>query len=220
MSKITEKEIIKELGISEEAAKIFAVMCKNNNYASDIFTFKDSISGETYSIKITEEQAKQMNAELEDTEEYEKWIRNQDFGANGDTIKEILIKILSVTQSVGDTILRIGKILVDWFIKFIQKVLKEFPNTIFGVLAGLILGLLISNIPLIGWIVGGFIVTLCASVGGIMGFVADMKKKINDPALVENVENGIKSFLFSTGKIASNLGKIATNGVKAAIQKA
>lgn len=220
MAKITEKQVIKELGITEEDVKNFEVLCKDNNYASDTFTFKDLLTGQFYSIKITEDQAKQMNAKLENTEKYEEWIRNQDFGANGDKIKDVLIRILSVTQTVGDTILRIGKVIVDWFIKFINMILKKFPNTVFGILAGLILGLLISSVPLIGWLVGGFIVSLCASVGGIMGFVTDMKKRINDPALVENVENGIKSFLSTTGKIASSLGSLAVNGIKKAIQEA
>ena len=86
-----------------------------------------------------------------------------------------------------------------FFMKFLKLILKEFPNAVFGILAGFVLGLLISWIPLVGWILGGLAIPLCASVGGVSGFAVDMKNKINNPELVDKIENGFKSFIANFG---------------------
>ena len=199
MAEYTKEQMIKELGITEEDVRKFQSCYKDDSVVSDELTFKNPFTGEVKTVTITEEQAKTMNAELDDTEEYEDWIDNQDFGVHGDKIKPILKKLLGVTQTVGKTILRIGKILVDFFMKFLKLILKEFPNAVFGILAGFVLGLLISWIPLVGWILGGLAIPLCASVGGVLGFAVDMKNKINNPELVDKIENGFKSFIANFG---------------------
>lgn len=201
MAEYTKGQMIKELGITEEDVRKFQTCCKDDSIVSDELTFKNPFTGEVKTVTITEEQAKSMNADLEDTEEYEDWIDNQDFGIHGDKIKPILKKLLGVTQTVGKTILRIGKFLVDFIMKFLKLILKEFPNAVFGILAGFVLGLLISWIPFVGWILGGLAIPLCTSVGGIIGFATDMKKKINNPELVDKIENGFKSFIASFGSI-------------------
>lgn len=201
MAEYTKEQMIKELGITEEDVRKFQSCYKDDAIISDELTFKNPFTGEVKTVTITEEQAKTMNADLDDTEEYEDWIDNQDFGVYGDKIKPILKKLLGVTQTVGKTILRIGKFLVDFIMKFLKLILKEFPNAVFGILAGFVLGLLISWIPFVGWILGGLAIPLCISVGGILGFAADMKNKINNPELVDKIENGFKSFIASFGSI-------------------
>lgn len=201
MGNYTKKETIKELGITEEDVRKFQSYYKDDSIISDELTFKNPFTGEVKTVTITEDQAKTMNADLEDTEEYEDWIDNQDFGVHGDKIKPILKKLLGVTQTVGKTILRIGKVFVDFIMKFLKLILKEFPNAVFGVLAGFVLGLLISWIPFVGWILGNLAISLCISVGGILGFAVDMKNKINNPELVDKIENGLKSFIASFGSV-------------------
>lgn len=207
-----KEKCISELGLSDEMIEKFSSICKDNySIISDTITVKDPITGEIQSITITSEQAKQMNSELEDTTVYERWINNQDFGKNGDKIKKVLIKMLSITQKVGDTILNIGKVVVDFFIKLIKKLLQEFPNTVLGMIGGLLLGLLVSCIPILGWILDALVIPLFVSIGGILGFITDMKNKINDPALVDNILNSVSSFTKSVAKFST---KTAINVIK------
>lgn len=210
-----KEKCISELGLSDEMIEKFSSICKDNySIVSDTITVKDPITGEIQSITITSEQAKQMNSELEDTTVYERWINNQDFGKNGDKIKKVLIKMLSITQKVGDTILNIGKVVVDFFIKLIKKLLQEFPNTVLGMIGGLLLGLLVSCIPVLGWILDALVIPLFVSIGGILGFITDMKNKINDPALVDNILNSVSSFTKSVAKFSMESTKTAINAIK------
>lgn len=210
-----KEKCISELGLSDEMIEKFSSICKDNySIISDTITVKDPITGEIQSITITSEQAKQMNSELEDTTVYERWINNQDFGKNGDKIKKVLIKMLSITQKVGDTILNIGKVVVDFFIKLIKKLLQEFPNTVLGMIGGLLLGLLVSCIPVLGWILDALVIPLFVSIGGILGFITDMKNKINDPALVDNILNSVSSFTKSVAKFSMESTKTAINAIK------
>lgn len=206
-----KEKCISELGLSDEMIEKFSSICKDNySIISDTITVKDPITGEIQSITITSEQAKQMNSELEDTTVYERWINNQDFGENGDKIKKVLIKMLSITQKVGDTILNIGKVVVDFFIKLIKKLLQEFPNTVLGMIGGLLLGLLVSCIPVLGWILDALVIPLFVSIGGILGFITDMKNKVNDPALVDNILNSVSSL----AKFSMESTKTAINAIK------
>lgn len=210
-----KEKCISELGLSDEMIEKFSSICKDNySIVSDTITVKDPITGEIQSITITSEQAKQMNSELEDTTVYERWINNQDFGKNGDKIKKVLIKMLSITQKVGDIILNIGKVVVDFFIKLIKKLLQEFPNTVLGMIGGLLLGLLVSCIPVLGWILDALVIPLFVSIGGILGFITDMKNKINDPALVDNILNSVSSFTKSVAKFSMESTKTAINAIK------
>lgn len=210
-----KEKCISELGLSDEMIEKFSSICKDNySIVSDTITVKDPITGEIQSITITSEQAKQMNSELEDTTVYERWINNQDFGKNGDKIKKVLIKMLSITQKVGDTILNIGKVVVDFFIKLIKKLLQEFPNTVLGMIGGLLLGLLVSCIPVLGWILDALVIPLFVSIGGILGFITDMKNKINDPALVDNILKSVSSFTKSVAKFSMESTKTAINAIK------
>jgi len=210
-----KEKCISELGLSDEMIEKFSSICKDNySIISDTITVKDPITGEIQSITITSEQAKQMNSELEDTTVYERWINNQDFGKNGDKIKKVLIKMLSITQKVGDTILNIGKVVVDFFIKLIKKLLQEFPNTVLGMIGGLLLGLLVSCIPVLGWILDALVIPLFVSIGGILGFITDMKNKVNDPALVDNILNSVSSFTKSVANFSMESTKTAINAIK------
>ena len=210
-----KEKCISDLGLSDEMVEKFSSICKDNySIISDTITVKDPITGEIQSITITSEQAKQMNSELEDTTVYERWINNQDFGKNGDKIKKVLIKMLSITQKVGDTILNIGKVVVDFFIKLIKKLLQEFPNTVLGMIGGLLLGLLVSCIPVLGWILDALVIPLFVSIGGILGFITDMKNKINDPALVDNILNSVSSFTKLVAKFSMESTKTAINAIK------
>ena len=210
-----KEKCISELGLSDEMIEKFSSICKDNySIISDTITVKDPITGEIQSITITSEQAKQMNSELGDTTVYERWINNQDFGKNGDKIKKVLIKMLSITQKVGDTILNIGKVVVDFFIKLIEKLLQKFPNTVLGMIGGLLLGLLVSCIPILGWILDALVIPLFVSIGGILGFITDMKNKINDPALVDNILNSVSSFTKSVAKFSMESTKTAINAIK------
>lgn len=214
--KKTDKNIdIKSMyNFTEDEVKYYGDICKDGVINSDKIILKD-LSGNIKEISITETEAKQLNSEVDDNETYLKWIRNQDFGEHGDTIKKVLEKLLSITQTIGNTILRIGKVLVDLFIKFINFMKDNFKNTAFGILAGFILGLLLCQLPIIGWLLGGLIMPLCVVGGGILGFKADLKKKFNDPKISEQIE---EVFNYTISGIGKGL-KAAANGIANLAQK-
>jgi len=219
--KKTDKNIdIKSMyNFTEDEVKYYGDICKDENINSDKIILKD-LSGNIKEISITETEAKQLNSEVEDNETYLKWIRNQDFGEHGDTIKKVLTKLLSITQTIGNTILRIGKVLVDLFIKFINFMKENFKNTAFGIIAGFILGLLLCNLPIIGWLLGGLIMPLCVVGGGILGFKADLKKKFDDPKVSENIEvvfnctiSGIGKGIKAVSKGIANLAQVGKQAI-------
>ncbi|MEE1058425.1 MAG: hypothetical protein U0K92_03475 [Treponema sp.] len=202
------------LNFTEDEAIRYEKICKDGVINSDKIILKD-LSGNIKEISITETEAKQLNSEVDDNETYLKWIRNQDFGEHGDTIKKVLEKLLSITQTIGNTILRIGKVLVELFIKFINFMKENFKNTAFGILAGFILGLLLCQLPIIGWLLGGLIMPLCVVGGGILGFKADLKKKFNDPKISEQIEEVFNCTISGIGKGL----KAAANGIANLAQK-
>lgn len=205
---------------SEEEKSSYETICKDGVINSDKIILKD-LSGNVKEITITEDEAKQLNSEVEDYETYQRWIKNQDFGSYGDKIKPVLEKLLKTTQTIGNTILRIGKVLVDIFIKIVKYITENFKNTIFGIVAGFVLGLLICNLPVIGWLLGGIIMPLCVIGCGVIGFKSDMQKKFNDPELSEKIENTFNTVISGLGKgisaAASGISNLIGSGIKLAM---
>lgn len=95
-------------------------------------------------------------------------------------LKTILQKMSKFTKKIGDKVIQIGKIVLNIIINILKDIKQKFPNMIIGAVIGLILGLIISTIPVLGWLLGGIIVPLCTVAGGVLGFLADMKKKVNN----------------------------------------
>jgi hypothetical protein len=95
--------------------------------------------------------------------------------------KLYLLSIAEVSLRIGDTILSIGRKTVELIIHFC----KTYPNTAVGLVVGATAGLIISSIPVIGWLLGWLVMPLLAVLGIGVGFWMDWKEK-NVKASIKN----------------------------------
>jgi len=97
-------------------------------------------------------------------------IENLDIPAEA---KALLLKIKDFTIQVGGVALKIGKKILELIIYFIKK----YPSTTIGLIVGSVLGMLFSNIPVIGWALGWLLMPLCTALGLALGFWKDFSEK-------------------------------------------
>lgn len=166
---------------TQEDVRSFKGMRRSDDQiVGDEIFIRDPITGETVRRKVTEAQAMEMNRECLDSEWLEDWILNLDLGTYGDKIRPVLLKLLRVTQVVGNVILNIGRVILGWVLKLLDFARKTFPNTVTGLVVGFVVGLALSTIPVVGWLLSGIIVPLTTATGGLLGLVADTKKLISN----------------------------------------
>lgn len=166
---------------TQEDVRSFKGMRRSDDQiVGDEIFMRDPITGETVRRKVTEAQAMEMNRECLDSEWLEDWILNLDLGTYGDKIRPVLLKLLRVTQVVGNVILNIGRVILGWVLKLLDFARKTFPNTVTGLVVGFVVGLALSTIPVVGWLLSGIIVPLTTATGGLLGLVADTKKLISN----------------------------------------
>ena len=127
-----------------------------------------------------------FNNDCQKDDVYKKWVdRLEDVSANiRNFFKEILIPFVT---KIGEVVIKIGKIILN----ILMKIASQFPNTISGILVGFALGLIFTSIPVIGWLLGSLLTPLFALAGGVMGFMADMSKKIADSGLETKIRSKI-----------------------------
>jgi hypothetical protein len=75
--------------------------------------------------------------------------------------KVIVHQIAKASIRVGQTVVKIGRKILDLVIRFFES----YPNTSFGVILGFILSLLIGTIPVIGTVLGSFLGPLLIALG-------------------------------------------------------
>lgn len=119
------------------------------------------------SEKIDSEFIKSMSAFDMTDDEIKKIIDGLSVSAD---IKSLLYKITTVTIRMGETIIKIGRKIID----LICKVFSEFPKATFGMLFGAILGVLISSIPFIGHILGPIATPILIGLGLVAGAIHDL----------------------------------------------
>jgi hypothetical protein len=95
--------------------------------------------------------------------------------------KSILNSIVDTSIQVGEKIIQIGKKILEIVIELI----KAYPKASIGVVIGLILGGLISAIPVVGFLFGWLLQPLLPALGMAMGWMQDfnddaLKRKIAD----------------------------------------
>ncbi|MCF1708713.1 hypothetical protein L0V05_07780 [Tabrizicola sp. J26] len=84
-------------------------------------------------------------------------------------VKSLVMDLARVTVAVGDVVLQIGrKILTVVF-----EILARFPNTVFGVVISVAVGLLVASIPFIGATLSAFLMPLLVAFGLTRGAIAD-----------------------------------------------
>lgn len=99
--------------------------------------------------------------------------------------KALLYSFSKATIRAGNAILKIGRKIIDILFAFV----KMFPNITFGVIFGLIVGAMVSSIPLIGLILGPIATQIFLAIGFVDGALKDM-----GPDMRERVDTILAQF--------------------------
>lgn len=118
------------------------------------------------------------------------YIDNLDISADA---KALIASILKATVRVGEIVIRIGKRILEIVIMFTTR----FPNASFGFLLGILVGALVSSIPLIGGLLGSFVLPIAAAFGLASGYMDD----IHDQRLAHKVADATAMFQPLNGEI-------------------
>lgn len=85
--------------------------------------------------------------------------------------KSILSSIADTVILVGEKIIQIGKKIIE----YVLALIKAYPNATFGLVLGLLLGALVTGIPIIGVALGALINPLLAALGLAAGWMDDLR---------------------------------------------
>lgn len=95
--------------------------------------------------------------------------------------KSILNSIVDTSIQVGEKIIQIGKKIFE----IVIELLKAYPKASMGAVIGLLVGGLISAIPIIGFIVGSLVQPLLPALGLAVGWMQDL----GDDALTRKISD-------------------------------
>jgi len=84
--------------------------------------------------------------------------------------KAILNEVKNMVINIGGKLIKIGLKIIETII----FLLKKYPNTVMGLIIGLAFGLLLSSVPLVGWIIGPVVTPLSAALGLAVGYMQDV----------------------------------------------
>lgn len=85
--------------------------------------------------------------------------------------KALLRDLAEVTITVGRQVLAIGRKIVA----FALGLVNAFPNTLFGIILGVVLTMLVGSIPLVGFLLAPLVGPLLLAFGITMGAISDMR---------------------------------------------
>jgi len=97
--------------------------------------------------------------------------------------KVLLNSLNKFVFTAGKVVIKIGKKIID----VIFALLKNFPYLSFGVICGLVLGALISAIPLLGAALGALATSIAVALGFVFGGLEEFKS--------EDIKERIDSFI-------------------------
>jgi len=146
----------------------------------------DPISGEKLKYKITADQFSQFEELLK--ERVTDNVLNgyiDSFNISADA-KVLLHSLQSIVITVGEKVVAIGKKLLEVLLVLTRK----FPNTAFGIIVAVFLGLLVSAIPLVGVLLAGILKPLLLIFGIAVGAKNDMK----DMSLKQAINDAVEIF--------------------------
>jgi hypothetical protein len=103
-------------------------------------------------------------------QEIERRIHNLAISADA---KAILVDIARLTVEVGTTIVRAGQRILS----FVIDLIREFPNTSFGLVAAFVVSSLIASVPLLGALLGPLLAPLLLALGLTAGAFVDLKER-------------------------------------------
>ncbi|KAA1193935.1 hypothetical protein F0M18_00365 [Pseudohalioglobus sediminis] len=143
-------------------------------------------TGETITVEISEKQysdLEELKKDRTSRSKLQSYIDNLDIPADA---KNLISRILDISISIGSTIIRLGQRIIE----FVVYIVSRFPNATFGVIFGLLLGALVATIPLVGSLLGAFVMPISAAFGLASGYMDD----IRDNALKAKVGEAVEAF--------------------------
>jgi hypothetical protein len=111
----------------------------------------------------------QKIAESLPVREIDKHLRRLPISADA---KALLSDLARLTWTVGEHVVQIGRRIIG----FILDLVKQFPNTAFGVVIGVTLTALIAAVPFLGPLLAPFLGPLLVAFGLAAGAVQDMRE--------------------------------------------
>lgn len=146
-----------------------------------IAEFTHPETGEKISIDIptlnTSERDK-MKREYTRDEEIKSFIEQLSVSAEA---KAIILKLAKFTVSIGQEIVKMGKIIIEMVIVMVAK----YKHTTFGLIVASLISLLIAAIPWVGPALAGFLGPIMMVYGLGKGFWEDLKK--DSPELASSI---------------------------------
>lgn len=88
--------------------------------------------------------------------------------------KVLLGQVADKTLEVGGRVIHLGRQILS----FIIDLMRQYPNTVFGVLVGFVLSMLVSSVALVGAALGALLGPLLVALGLGIGAVADIENSI------------------------------------------
>lgn len=126
-------------------------------------------------MQLTEEKAKAINSGCKDDDYYINLIDNWEMNPQ---LKEICKKLVSMTKTVGGHVLRIGKWVLDLAKDIAKQIMQKFPTMVIGAAIGFCFGMVFTTIPILGWLLGGFVTPVLTLTGAGIGFFYDAKNSL------------------------------------------
>jgi len=147
---------------------------------------EDPNTGKTIQVEIPDENLEALQVLAQDRvsdSKLQSYIDNLDLPADA---KALIASILKTAVRVGEMVIRIGKKIVE----IVLMIASKFPNATFGLVLGLIVGALVASIPLIGGLLGAFVLPIAAAFGLATGYVDDVR----DQSLAKKVAEASAMF--------------------------
>ena len=102
---------------------------------------------------------------------------------------EHLYDMSQVVIQVGNKVIFIGLKLLETVFDCARNAanyaFKEYPHTLFGFVFGFIVGALILNIPMIGFLFGALALKIATIIGAVIGYQQDIANKRLERAVLE-----------------------------------
>lgn len=119
---------------------------------------------------ITSESLKYLSKDYLSKKEIKNYIDNTCFSPE---IKSMLWTVAEISINISNTVINIGRRIIELIVFFA----RSYPNTSIGVIVGSIIGISVTAIPLIGFLIGWLLQPLCIALGLGIGFWKDMEDK-------------------------------------------
>lgn len=124
-------------------------------------------------FELTEEATQRyvyLDGQCGPSRQYNAFIDDLDCDAR---IKRVLRECLKRTATIGRKVLRIGRIVFDFILKEWENIKRRFPNTAAAIMIAVILKVIISSMPFIGFILGAVVAPIYLLVVIGVGLLKD-----------------------------------------------